>query len=98
MDGMKRSMKISLIIIAPALLACLGLLFVLRSRPDDSGAESILDTSRGPAFEVRVGVPRMGRPLGGILPDWLVKKRDGIPSEFRFDHTSRGAQIGTVGQ
>jgi hypothetical protein len=36
-------------------------------------------------------------PLGGILPDALVKKLDGTPSEMRFDHTSHGAQIGSVG-
>jgi hypothetical protein len=42
---------------------------------------------------VVVVVPRLGRPLGGILPDWVVTKMDGTPSELRFDHTNRGAQI-----
>jgi hypothetical protein len=93
---MKKSMKASLIIIALALLACLVVLVVLRSRPNEV-AESALDTSGGPAFEVRVGVPRMGRPVGGILPDWVVRKLDGTPSELRFDHTSHGAQFGSVG-
>jgi hypothetical protein len=88
-------MKTSVIIIALALFACLFVLVVLRSRPDEV-AESALDTSGGPAFEVRVGVPRMGRPLGGILPDWVVRKLDGTPSELRFDHTSRGAQFGSL--
>jgi hypothetical protein len=90
-------MKIWLIIIAPALLACFAWLVWLRSRPDEPVAESVSDTCRGPSFEVRVVMPRGGLPLGGILPDWLVKKLDGTPRELRFDHTSPGAKIGSVG-
>ncbi|HSO76803.1 MAG TPA: hypothetical protein VLU47_18395, partial [Blastocatellia bacterium] len=81
-------MKTSLIIIALALLACLAWLVWLASRPDEPDepvAESVSDTSRGPSFEVRVVVPRSGLPLGGILPDALVKKLDGTPRELRFD-------------
>jgi hypothetical protein len=92
---MKMSLKIPLIIVGLALLACLVVL-VLLSRPDAPVAENVLDASQGPAFEVRVIVPRMARPLGGILPDSLVRKLDGTPSELRFDHTSRGAQIPSV--
>lgn len=97
---MKTSRKISLIIIALALLACL---VVLVSRPDEPDepdetvAASVSETSRGPSFEVRVVVPRLARPLAGILPDWVVGKLDGTPSELRFDHTSPGARIGSVG-
>jgi hypothetical protein len=97
---MKRSMKTSLIIIALALLACFVWLVWLGSRPDETDemvAENVLDTSRGPSFEVLVVMPRSGLPLGGILPDWLVKKLDGTPRELRFDDASRGAQIGSVG-
>jgi hypothetical protein len=97
---MKKSMKTSLIIIALAVVACLAGLVWLGSRPDDpdeTAGESVLDTSRGPAFEVHVVVPRGGLPLGGILPDWLVKKYDLTPRELRFDHTSPGAKIGSVG-
>ena len=94
---MKKSIKTSLIIIALGLLACLAWLVWLGSRPDEPVAESISDTSRGPSFEVRVVMPRSGLPLGGILPDWVVGKLDGTPRELRFDHTSRGAQIGSVG-
>jgi hypothetical protein len=94
---MKTSMKTLLIIIALGLLACLVWLVWLGSRPDEPVAQSVSDTSRGPSFEVRVVMPRSGLPLGGILPDWLVGKLDGTPSELRFDHTSRGAQIGSVG-
>ena len=89
-------MKTSLIIIALALLACLVVLVVLRSRPDEPVAASVSDTSRGPSFEVRVVMPRSGLPLGGILPDALVEKYDLTPRELRFDHTSRGAEIGSV--
>jgi hypothetical protein len=99
MRGMKPSMKIWLIIIALALLACLAWLVWLGSRPDEPDeivGESVSDTSRGPSFEVRVVMPRSGLPLGGILPDALVEKLDGTPRELRFDHTSRGAQIGSV--
>ncbi len=101
---MKRSLKTSLTIIALALIACLVVivaLVVLRTRPnkpDETVAVSLPEISRGPSFEVRVGVPRLGRPLGGILPDWLVGKLDGTPSELRFDHTSRGARIETLAQ
>lgn len=97
---MKKSIKTSLIIIALALLACVVWLVWLGSRPDqpdDAVAESVSDTSQSPSFEVRVVIPRLGRPLGGVLPDWVVKKLDGTPSELRFDHTSLGAQIGSVG-
>ncbi|HYN24375.1 MAG TPA: hypothetical protein VES69_04965, partial [Pyrinomonadaceae bacterium] len=93
---MKTSMKTSLIIIALALVACLVCLVWLASRPDEPVAESVSDTSQGPSFEVRVVMPRSGLPLGGILPDALVEKLDGTPRELRFDHTSRGAQIGSV--
>jgi hypothetical protein len=96
---MKKSVKTSLIIIALVLLACLAWLIWLGSRPDEPDetfAESVSNTSRGAAFEVRVVMPRAGLPLGGILPDWLVKKLEGTPSELRFDHTSSGAQIPSV--
>ena len=94
---MKRATKTSLIIIAVALLACLVVLVVLRSRRNEPDASSVSDTSKSPSFEVRVVVPRLGRPLGGILPDWVVRKLDGTPSELRFDHTSPGAEIASVG-
>lgn len=92
-------MKTSLIIMALALVACLACLVWLGSRPDEPhepGGVSVSDTSRGPSFEVRVVMPRSGLPLGGILPDALVEKLDGTPRELRFDHTNRGAQIGSV--
>ena len=93
---MKSSIKISLIIVVVVLLACLVVLVVLVSRRDQPVAANVLDTSRGPAFEVRVVVPRSGLPLGGILPDSLVRRLDGTPRELGFDYTSRGAQIVSV--
>ena len=97
---MKTSIKISLIVIALALLGGLVVL-MLRSRPDEPDeivAASLSETSRGPAFEVRVVVPRAGLALGGILPDWFVRKHDLTPRELRFDYTSPGAQIGSAAQ
>lgn len=96
MHGMKPSIKIWLIIIALALVACLVVL-VLRSRRDEMVAESGPDTSHGPSFEVRVVMPRGGLPLFGILPDWFVRKHDLTPRELGFDHTSPGAKIVSVG-
>ena len=94
-------MKISLILVALALVAALACLVWLGSRPDEPDepiGESISDPSRGPSFEVRVIVPRSGLPFGGILPDALVKKLDGTPRELRIDYTSPGAQIVSVAQ
>ncbi len=96
---MKRSTQTLLIIIPLALLIVIASIVWLGSRPDQSNrivADGIANTSPAPAFEVRVGVPRMGRPLGGILPDWVVTKMEGTPSELRFDHTSAGARIVSV--
>jgi hypothetical protein len=97
---MKTSIKTSLIIIALVLVAGLVCLVWLGSRPDNADepvGESVMDTSRGPSFEVRVVMPRSGLPLGGILPDALVKRLDGTPRELRLDHMSPGAQIVSVG-
>jgi hypothetical protein len=77
-------MKTSLIIIALALLA--GLI-VLGLRRDEPVATNVSDTSRGTSFEVNVVRPFLARPLFGLLPG----------SELRFDHSSRGAKIGSVG-
>jgi len=99
MGGMKTSMKTSLIIIALGVLVCFVCLVWLGSRPDEPDepfGASVSDTSRGPSFEVRVVMPRSALPLGGILPDALVEKLDATPRELRFDHTSSGAQIGSV--
>jgi hypothetical protein len=83
-------------IIPLALLIVIAFLVWLGSRPNEPNltiAERVSNTSQGPSFEVLVSVPRLGRPLGGILPDWVVTKMEGTPSELRFDHTNRGAHI-----
>ena len=97
---MKKSVKTSLIIIALALVAGFAFIVWLGSRPAqpvEPVGESVPGTSRGQSFLVRVVMPRLGLPFGGILPDALVKKFDGTPRELQFDHTSHGAQIGSVG-
>ena len=100
---MKKSIKTSVIIIAAALLACLVCLVWLVSRPDETDetdelvGASASDTSRGPSFEVNVERPRMDRAFGGILPTKLEAKLFG-GGELRFDHASRGAKIGSIGQ
>ena len=88
-------MKTSLIIIALALLVCLGGLVWLVSRPNETGGPNVSGTSRGPSFEVNVEKPRMDRFLGGILPTGIEAKL--IGGELRFDHASPGAKIGRVG-
>ena len=96
MDGMKSSVETWLIIIAIAVLACLAWLVWLGSRPDEldgSVAANVSENSRSPTFAVRVIMPRLGLPLGGILPDALVKEFDGTPSELRFDHSSPRAAV-----
>lgn len=95
---MKKSIKKSLIIVGLVLLVCVAGLVWFGSRRDEPADVSVLDTSRGPAFNVRVVMPRAGLPLGGILPDSIVKKLDGTPRELRFDHNSPGARIGNAGQ
>ena len=79
------------LMIVVLLLACVALLVWSGSRPDeldqldDPVAASASDNSRSPSFAVRVIMPRLGLPLGGILPDFLVRKLGGTPSELRFD-------------
>ena len=87
-----------MIIIALALLACLVWLVSRTGEPDEPVGASVSETSGGPSFDVRVVMPRAALPLGGILPDWLVARMDGTPRELGFDHASRGAGIGGVGQ
>ncbi len=74
------------------LLAVLIVLGLLRDKPV---ATNVSDTSRGPSFEVHVEKPRLARFLFGVLPTKLEEKlfKNG---ELRFDHTSRGAKIGSV--
>ena len=72
------------------LLACLVL---LRSRSDKPVAASVSGTSQGPSFEVHVKKPLLARPFWEV-PGVIFGFRD---DDLRFDHTNRGAQIGSVG-
>lgn len=96
MRGIKPFKKVWVIIIALGLVVCVAWLVWRESRPEKPVAEGISETFGGSSFEVLVVVPRGGLPLGGILPDWFVRKHDLTPRELRFNHTSPGAKIGVV--
>lgn len=90
-------MKASLIVVALALVACLAWLLSRPDEPDAPVGASVSETSRVPSFEVRVVMPRVSLPLGGILPEWITARMGGTPRELRFDHASRGAEVGSAG-
>ncbi|MDX6268844.1 MAG: hypothetical protein QOD28_67 [Acidobacteriota bacterium] len=93
--GMKSSRKTAtLIVITLAAVACLVWLV---SRPDEPVGAGVPNTAGGASFEVQVEKPRMDRFLGGILPTKIESKLLG-GGELRFDHASRGAQVGSVGR
>jgi hypothetical protein len=97
---LKISIKRLLIVIVLALFAFLAGVVWWASRraaPEDIFAENNLDSYRSPSFEFRVVVPRLARPFGGILPDWVVRKLDATPGELHFNHADRGAYIERVG-
>ncbi|MDQ1612182.1 MAG: hypothetical protein QOG00_2113 [Pyrinomonadaceae bacterium] len=93
--GMKRSRKTAtLIVITLAAVACL---VWLMSRSNEPVGAGVPNTAGGASFEVQVEKPRMDRFLGGILPTKIESKLLG-GGELRFDHASRGAQVGRVGR
>ena len=73
-----------------AVVVCLLLFFY---RPDQPVATIIPASSSGPAFVVQVIRPRLGLPLGGIIPPEFF----GLDAHLGFDSTSNGATIGNVG-
>ncbi len=79
-------------ILLSLLLLLAGLAFVTY-RPDRPVATIVPGSSSGPAFVVQVIRPRMGLPLGGILPPQLF----GLEAHLGFDSTSAGATIGGIG-
>lgn len=85
-DGVKPSW----ILLSLLLLAGLA---VVAYRPDRPVATIVPGSSSGPAFVVQVIRPRLGLPLGGILPPQLF----GLEAHLGFDSTSTGATIGSVG-
>ena len=62
-------------------------------RPDRPVATIVPGSSSGPAFVVQIIRPRLGLPLGGILPPQLF----GLEEHLGFELTSAGASIGSVG-
>lgn len=61
-------------------------------RPDRPVATIVPGSSSGPAFVVQIIRPRMGLPLGGLLPPQLF----GHEEHLGFDSTSSGASIVSV--
>jgi hypothetical protein len=90
--SVKTSMKVSLIVVALASLACLVWLV---SRPGEPDAATGSGAARGPSFEVQVEKPRIDRFFFGILPARVEARLLG-GGELRFGHASRGAQVGRV--
>jgi hypothetical protein len=62
-------------------------------RPDRPVATIVPGSSSGPAFLVQIIRPRLGLPLGGIIPPQLF----GLEAHLGFDSTSAGASFGSVG-
>ena len=62
-------------------------------RPDRPVATIVPGSSPGPAFVVQIIRPRLGLPLGGIVPPQLF----GLEAHLGFESTSAGASIGSVG-
>lgn len=88
--------KPSWMLLPLGLLAVLGLLvgtaFVVY-QPDRPVANIPPGSSSGPAFVVQIIRPRMGLPLGGILPPQLF----GIDAHLGFGSTSPGARVAARG-
>ena len=75
-----------------ALLAFAVYLSLTVYRPDRPVATIVPGSSPGPAFVVQIIRPRLGLPLGGLLPPRIF----GLESHLGFDSTSAGASIGNV--
>lgn len=87
-------MKPAWILLALVLLGALLVgLTLVTYRPDRPVATIAPGSSSGPAFVVQVIRPRLGLPLGGLLPPRLF----GLEEHLGFDSQSAGASIGRVG-
>jgi len=73
-----------------ALVVCFLLVFY---RPDQPVPTIVPASSSDPAFVVQVVRPRLGLPLGGIMPPQLF----GLDAYLGFDSMSDGATIRSVG-
>ena len=88
-DGVKPSWILLSLLLAGLLIG----LSVVAYRPDRPVATIVPGSSSGPAFVVQIIRPRLGLPLGGILPPQLF----GLEAHLGFESTSAGASIGSVG-
>ena len=75
------------------LVVVAGFALVVGYRPDRPVATIVPASSSGPAFVVQVVRPRLGLPLGGVLPPELF----GLDAHLGFDSKSHGADVRTVG-
>ncbi|MGD9549217.1 MAG: hypothetical protein AB7V45_16955 [Candidatus Krumholzibacteriia bacterium] len=80
---------VGLILLAVLLvLICLAALY----RPDRPVATIEPGSSSGPAFVAQIIRPRLGLPLGGILPPGIF----GFEGHLGFDSASPGAAVGRI--
>ena len=82
-DGVKPSSILLSLLLLAGLLAGFT---VVAYRPDRPVATIVPGSSSGPAFVVQVIRPRLGLPLGGILPPQLF----GLEAHLGFDSQSDG--------
>jgi hypothetical protein len=73
-----------------ALVVCF---LLVTYQPDKPVATIVPGSSSRPSFIVQVIRPRMGLPIGGLLPPGLF----GVDAQLGFNSTSDGATIGSVG-
>jgi len=92
---MTRDRKTPWILLPVVFLAGLAVFVIspVAYRPDRPVATLVPGSSTGPAFVVQIIRPRMGLPLGGILPPQLF----GLDARLVFESTGAGASAGKVG-
>jgi len=87
---------VSLLLLVPlGLLACIAVAIGVSLavyRPDRPVPEIIPGSSPGPAFVVQIIRPRLGLPLGGIVPPETF----GQEAHLGFDDRSAGASVDSV--
>lgn len=79
-------------LLALAVVTGLAVMIVVY-KPDRPVATIAPGSSTGPAFVAQMIRPRLGLPLGGILPPGLF----GLDADLVFDSSSPGASIGSAG-
>jgi hypothetical protein len=89
-EGKKSRKLFPLGILAAIALIFLSTLFLYQ--PDRPVDHIVPGSSSGPAFVVQIIRPRMGLPLGGILPPQLF----GLDATLGFETSSPGADLGKV--